>query len=70
SARVFQECQKGESAQVQKRIAILSETKLLPLNEEIINLSERLLVPGCVPLVAASDAIHMLLLLFTIVNIC
>ncbi len=40
SARVFQECQGGEPDQAQKRIAPLSETKLFPLNEEIIKLSE------------------------------
>ena len=59
SARVFQECQKGDSLQVQKRIALLEETKLLPLNEEIMELAEHLLAPGCVPSVAASDAIHI-----------
>jgi hypothetical protein len=59
SESVFLECATGDKHAVESRMSILNEVRLLPLNDEILAISRRLLHPGPFPANAALDAIHI-----------
>ena len=59
SESVFLECTTGDKQAIESRISILNEVRLLPLNDEILAIAKRLLLPGPFPANAALDAIHI-----------
>ena len=59
SAAVEEECRRGDPGQVRRRLTLLTETSILPLNERIMGLAKKLVVPGGFPDVAEADAVHV-----------
>lgn len=59
SQAVYDECLRGTPEQARQRLAYLEEATVLPLDRRILEVAERLLVPGAVPSQAATDAIHI-----------
>src|SRR5580700_5916694 len=59
SEAVHEECAHGDPRAREDRAMILAETKLLPLTNEILELSRRLIAPGPFAVRAGTDAIHI-----------
>jgi hypothetical protein len=59
SQTVEAECEHGDHVVAQRRRALLSEVSLFPLNERILDLARRLVVPGAIPEKAESDSVHI-----------
>jgi predicted nucleic acid-binding protein len=59
SQTVHEECRQGDQQAVDSRMAILNQTTLLPLTQEILEIARRLIDPGPFPKKAAADAIHV-----------
>jgi len=56
---VFLECTIGDLQAIESRMSVLAEVRLLPLNDEILTISRRLIHPGPFPRNSAMDAIHI-----------
>ena len=59
SQRVVDEAGAGDEKAAEERLMVLDKLPLLDLNEEVIQLAEKLLADGAFPHVAAEDAIHV-----------
>jgi hypothetical protein len=53
------EATRGDPAAVERRLAVLAEVALLPLDDEILVLASKLLAPGGIPKEAEVDAVHV-----------
>lgn len=59
SEAVLREAQAGDPQIAAKRMALFSDVPLLTTSEEAIGLAEALILPGPLPLRAATDALHI-----------
>lgn len=59
SEAVENECRRGDPLQARKRLGVIEEASMLPLNRGIMELAEKLVIPGGLPEGAAADAVHI-----------
>lgn len=59
SAAVEEECRRGDPDQAKRRLELLAETSILPLNRTIMDLARKLIVPGGFPNIAEADSVHV-----------
>jgi hypothetical protein len=56
---VENECRRGDPLQARRRLTLIEEATMLALNRSIMELAEKLVIPGGLPESAAADAIHI-----------
>jgi hypothetical protein len=59
SVAVEDECARGNPDQAKRRLELLRGTSILPLNQTIMDLARKLVVPGGFPKVAEADSVHV-----------
>jgi len=59
SEAVENECRRGDPLQARKRLAFIEGTTMLALNRGIMELAEKLVIPGGLPESAVADAVHI-----------
>lgn len=59
SDAVHVEASRGDSAAAQRRIELLEGLRIIPLNDEVRAIAQRLITNGGIPPKAAQDAIHV-----------
>jgi hypothetical protein len=59
SEAVEAECERGDPEVVKHRQELLQEVTLFPVDERILGVAKRLVVPGCLPEKAGPDAVHI-----------
>lgn len=59
SEAVENECRRGDPVQARKRLSLIEAATMLILNRSIMELAEKLVIPGGLPEGAAADAVHI-----------
>ncbi len=59
SEAVEAECERGDPSLVRRRQELLREVSLFPVDQRILEVAKRLVVPGAIPENAGPDAVHI-----------
>ena len=59
SEAVENECRRGDPVQARKRLSLIEAATMLILNRSIMELAQKLVIPGGLPAGAAADAVHI-----------
>jgi len=59
SEAVENECRRGDPVQARKRLSLIEAATMLILNRSIMELAQKLVIPGGLPESAAADAVHI-----------
>jgi hypothetical protein len=59
SELVESECSSGDPSSAKRRQAFLTEVSLFPIDQRILELGKKLIVPGAIPQKAGPDALHI-----------